>query len=112
MNKGPEHPKVSFLVARQTLDKVTAFAEAENMKLSEVFRLVIDAGLEVFASERLRTANDLRAGGGCNAIEQAIKWEKKAELIPPTPRGAPTPPTRGKFPRPTGGHHGRTTEQE
>lgn len=33
------------------------------------------------ADEMLRTAAELRAGGGCNAIEQAIKWEAKAAAL-------------------------------
>jgi hypothetical protein len=37
------------------------------------------------AEEMRKTARELREGGGCNAIEQAIRWERKADAIAPLP---------------------------
>lgn len=100
MNKGPEHPKVSFLVARQTLDKVTAFAHIEGMKLSEAMRMLLEAGLESLAYK---------------SHEDAARMP--TVLTPTIGRSIgttlPKEPTRGKFPRPTRSHaHDFETEQE
>jgi hypothetical protein len=72
------YPKVSFLVPRPALDKVQAFAALHGMKMSEALRFVIDVGLENLASVEPPVA--------------AVKIEP-----------AKHEPTRGKFPRPTGG---------
>lgn len=89
MNKGPEYPKVSFLVPRPQLDKVNAFAARQGMGVSEAMRFIIDLGLETLST-----------------VEKIGDMEDRANLQP----AARTPATRGKFPRPTGGHDGSPAE--
>lgn len=88
MNKGPEYPKVSFLVPRPQLDKAHAFAARQGMSVSEAFRFLIDLGLETLST-----------------VEKIGDMEDRANLT-----AARTPATRGKFPRPTGGHDGSPAE--
>lgn len=108
MNKGPEHPKVSFLVARQTLNKVSDFAAKEEMTMSEAMRFLIEAGLEKIAEPRTIT----RVSIPTDTMEQEFQSHHrrgyelgykaglaaKEQAQAPLGEGA----TRGKFPRPTG----------
>ncbi len=113
MTKGPDNPKVSFLMPRPIIDRVQRFATKHGMTVSEAMRYMIEAGLEA----------------ECDWEFNPVRAARTTPPISPTPRGAPlptskefsaiiekaaptTPPTRGKFPRPTGGHHGRQVKPE
>lgn len=45
MKQDPDHPKVSFLIERESLQQVQAFATSQDLKLSEGLRVVIQCGL-------------------------------------------------------------------
>jgi hypothetical protein len=104
MNKGPEFPKVSFLVARQTLNKLDAMAKAEGMTLSETMRLVLEAGLEKLAEKPAPASPDFMRIEEERAMFDAGVVPARYEQAPAQPRGIGA--TRGKFPRPTGGDNG------